>query len=90
MKKKCKCGKIATWLYMPAEEDWFCCDDCVPRGCSCNVDLKEEFFTDDLTQEKYDELCKDENNLEELFDDKGRQFPCCEWWYDKEGFNDEN
>jgi len=30
--------KMATWFYMPGSEggDLFACDDCVPRGCSCN------------------------------------------------------
>ncbi len=35
-KIKCNCGKIATWLYTPGEKFPFYCDDCVPRGCSCN------------------------------------------------------
>ena len=83
---KCKCGKIAVWCYMPGEKDCFCCDDCVPRGCSCNIELKDELVTDDLTQEQYEELYKDKNNLVEQRDDKNRKRPCCEWWYDEEGF----
>lgn len=35
MKIKCKCGKITTCFYMPGDNDWNCCDDCVPRGCFC-------------------------------------------------------
>ena len=38
-KYKCDCGKLATWVYMPSYRDSdndFSCDDCVPRGCSCN------------------------------------------------------
>jgi len=34
---KCKC-KIAVWTYLPSEDDRYYCDDCVPRGCSCNID----------------------------------------------------
>jgi len=36
--EKCNCGEVATWLYMPSSNmvHPFCCDDCVPRGCSCN------------------------------------------------------
>ena len=49
MKIKCKCGKLATWYYMPSEHNWVYCDNCVPRGCSC-----------------------------------------CEWWHDKEGWDDED
>ena len=33
-----RCGKTATWLYMPSSHGMhFYCDDCVPRGCTCNV-----------------------------------------------------
>jgi hypothetical protein len=42
-KKKCDCGKIAQWLYMPGYGDNsnpYICDDCVTSpneiGCSCN------------------------------------------------------
>lgn len=28
--------KIATWEYMPRSFEYYC-DDCVPRGCSCNL-----------------------------------------------------
>ena len=34
MKHKCKCGKLATWGYMPSE-GLYRCDNCVPRGCTC-------------------------------------------------------
>ena len=37
MKHRCVCGKIATWQYAPSDRDAYCCDDCVPRGCSCNI-----------------------------------------------------
>ena len=32
------CNKMATWLYLPSSGGMnFFCDDCVPRGCTCNV-----------------------------------------------------
>ena len=31
-----KCHNKAVWFYMPGTEKY--CDDCVPRGCSCNID----------------------------------------------------
>lgn len=36
---KCgRCNKTATWLYLPSSSGInFFCDDCVPRGCTCNV-----------------------------------------------------
>lgn len=42
-KKKCDCGNVAQWLYMPGYGDGsnpYICDDCVSSpddiGCSCN------------------------------------------------------
>lgn len=46
--KCCKCKNDAVWFYMPSDECKDCnyCDDCVPRGCSCNIDpnSKEEIL----------------------------------------------
>lgn len=67
MKLKCdNCNNNATWLLMSGKGQY--CDDCVPRGCSCNID-------DDTDEESLDEF--------------GRKYPCCEFWYDKEGYEDD-
>jgi len=29
--------KMAVWVYMPKDDRWYC-DDCISRGCSCNID----------------------------------------------------
>ena len=44
-KHRCsKCDNMAVWLYMPSSKGRvFFCDNCVPRGCSCNVDNIKEF-----------------------------------------------
>lgn len=56
-KFKClKCGKLAVWMYMPGGKNYCYCDECVPRGCTCQEDKNE---------------------------------PCCEYWYDKNGWNNE-
>ena len=37
--RKCE-KKLATWIYMPddgQEDIQLCCDECVPKGCSCNA-----------------------------------------------------
>lgn len=40
MKLKCnKCTNIAVWIYMPTDDGAVYCDNCVPRGCSCNIDF---------------------------------------------------
>ncbi|MCK9543720.1 MAG: hypothetical protein M0R03_17000 [Novosphingobium sp.] len=75
-KHKCECGKLATWCYMPNDSVGYKCDDCVPRGCTCN-----QYPIDD----DYDNLNLD-NWIAQL-DDEGRLLPCCEWWYDEEGWD---
>lgn len=72
----CKCGKIAVWAYMPGDgDDHYYCDDCVPRGCSCNVDNLDEFpyarrEPDDngnmlwWSKETYEKHWKNEGDLE--------------------------
>ena len=39
--KQCKlCFKVAVWVYIPHDNMGYFCDDCVPRGCSCNIDFE--------------------------------------------------
>lgn len=89
MKLKCKCGNLATWLYMPADEctESAFCDDCVPRGCSCNI-YEVAFFGFPNGREELDWKWNDEAHIcyEEL--DNGKQLPCCEYDYDKDGFDE--
>lgn len=69
----CDCGKKATWMYMPG--DSVACDDCVPRGCSCNKELKdgiEPIFEGNV-------LVNPEDDFFVPTDDQGREYPCCEW-----------
>jgi hypothetical protein len=42
-------AKMAQWNYMPGKEYNYHCDDCVSRGCSCNIiDDDGNEYTDDL------------------------------------------
>ncbi len=61
------CNKKAIWFYMPGKEQY--CDECVPRGCSCNIEPKDG---------DYDNL--DPKNWVEELDNEGREYPCCEYW----------
>lgn len=97
MKHLCKCGKIATWLYMPSScnrLEVFFCDDCVQRGCTCHyryVDInsvdppldKPDLPTDEDHPYKWIE----EDVLWVNVDDKGREYPCIEYDYDADGFD---
>ncbi len=76
MRKCFKCNKHAVWCYMPSQQndgDYYC-DDCIPRGCSCNI------INSTVEKEIY-EYYKDE---------LGRDLPCCEYDFCDFGFEDEN
>ena len=70
MKEKCfKCNRDAVWSYLPGSES--VCDECVPRGCSCNVEPKDGDWENE-----------DPTNWEEVVGEDGRKYPCCEWVLD--------
>ena len=87
-KYKClKCGvvpKTGWWLASETSDklDHFYCDECVPRGCSCNQELKEGIDWES-------EEAKDPNNYFEKLDDKGRKWPCCEYFWSENEFSEE-
>ena len=100
MKEKCNCGKIAVWYYTPGysgDGNPYKCDDCVHRGCECNYNYVDEDGYDPPLNEKYLPTDEDKpfkwinDKVWVHLDDKGREYPCCEYWYDKNGFDvDEN
>lgn len=81
--EKCKsCNKIAVWFYMPGDSNY--CDDCVPRGCSCNNHSTSEFIPskeEGLEGEDWIFLNESETIWTNL-DYKGREYPCVEYFYD--------
>jgi len=105
IKEKCNCGSEAKWLYMPSSsmENPFFCDDCVPRGCSCNIyhiDSNAYFHLknpwDLINPELPDGVegtdwiwINDEKTEWCRLDLKGRRFPCCEYDYEPEGYEKE-
>lgn len=64
---KCSyCGVIdAKWKHDIVSD--YACDDCVPRGCSCNLYEKTKRKTFSI------------ENYEYKKDKKGREIPCEEW-----------
>ena len=87
-KKLCDCGKKAVWVYMPSprESNPYYCDDCVPRGCTCEYNYISYglYPPSDTKNWKWIE----ENVCWGLLDDQGRDYPCVE--YMKEGYDLEN
>ena len=88
----CNCKKLATWYYMPSSEYpryGYYCDDCVPRGCSCNTipvplnDNHGEYPPINQKQWKWIEKDVTWENLDNL----GRKYPCCEFDHNIEGYD---
>ena len=83
--ERCDCGKSASWLYMPDDGGYFVnpfyCDDCVPRGCTCNHEYIAEEYDNDPPTVEPDGTWKwiEEGVCWERVDDKGRSYPCCEY-----------
>jgi hypothetical protein len=97
MQPNCECGKKAKWFYAPARKDEKItdiafCEECVPRGCSCNDYDLEDIDKEELNnviEVAYDGGHKAYRHL----DNKGLEEPCCEFdfnekesdwdWFDK-------
>ena len=48
----CKCGNVAVWCYLPTDACY--CDECVPRGCDCNIYNITEFeLSNDIDLQDY-------------------------------------
>jgi len=89
--KYCKCGQGAKWIYMPSSDTYpYYCDDCVPRGCSCNNrhlrdDELEPTEEDGIEGKDWKWITKGVEWTK--LDDKGREWPCVEFDYDDEENN---
>ena len=96
--EKCDCGQKASWIYMPGYSSGcspYFCDDCVHRGCSCNEYSvrSEDYHPPGGIQPEEDETegvdwkwVNEEKTSWARIDSKGRQWPCCEFEFDEEGF----
>lgn len=95
MKCKCECGNEAVWVYSPSREpDPYYCEDCVPRGCSCNLNYTKLNFSFDEDSGYTEDPPTDNSNWKWVakdrvwcyVDEQNREFPCCEYYYSAEGF----
>lgn len=88
-KELCDCGKVAVWSYGPGYSSGNNpnhCDDCVPRGCSCNHrSVLEEYSNEPEGVEGEDYKWIDQTTWTPI-DEKGREFPCAEYFYDGDGW----
>lgn len=80
---------IATWWYAPhydGKDDFsdFYCGDCVPRGCSCNSELKAGL---DYIHDSDGNTINPESDYDYSLEADGRKSPCIEYDYSKKGFH---
>jgi len=82
------------------EENRYYCNDCISStedvGCSCNwhytdvnayhPPLDESESPEGLENKDWRWVDKSKGSWQYL-DEKGRPYPCCEYWYDEEGWN---
>jgi len=100
---KCKCGNLAVYYYMPSSDNKNIqrafCEDCVPRGCTCNQNYARtgSYIDDHGDTIEYDGIFPDEDDIKHgikwideytwcRVDEQGREYPCCEFMWDEEGF----
>lgn len=91
LKERCQeCKGEATWMYLPASDGGFFCDDCVPRSCECNHYYVEE-GSDPLLEGEMgvDWEWVEPNRIWCSLDEKGRHWPCVEFLFDENGFESE-
>ena len=96
-KELCACGKTATWWYMPGFKEGrpFFCDNCVNRGCECNhryVDPEAYHPPLDMSDspegtEGIDWKWIEKGKVWCHIDEKGREYPCCEYDYEEDGYD---
>jgi hypothetical protein len=79
----------AVWDYMPSGPSRQYCDDCVPRGCGCN--LIGAAWPDEAMMRPADGIGNvifwADHVPAEHRDERGRKLPCCEYDFDRWGFS---
>lgn len=101
IKYQCECGKLATWSYMPNTSQpcyTYYCDDCVPRGCSCNEEYtvkspqahENGYGEDPPTDGNRYWKWIDKDIRWAYTDNKGRELPCIEYWHSDDGYEVNN
>ena len=98
-KELCNCGSVAIWCYMPGYSNSanpHYCDKCVPRGCDCGHEyvnsesyhpaLEGKNLPDSDSEEGVDWKWIEPYKVWCYLDEEGREYPCCEFLYDEDGW----
>lgn len=87
----CVCKKeTAIWLYLPGRYGESYCDNCVSRGCTCNHHYIKGERADPPPMDHSDWKWIEENEVWSDLDSLGREYPCCEYMYEEDGWEKEN
>lgn len=87
-KELCNCGALAIWCYAPGYSSGanpHFCNECVPRGCECNHRSLLEDYDNSPTDDDAPYIWISEKTWTRI-DSEGRQYPCCEYDYDEDGW----
>ena len=96
MKFACDCGQVATWVNAPgfsSGDNPYFCDDCVPRGCSCNhesfpgIEVYDGIDIGSNPEQNQNFKMIEENKRWTPLDDKNREYPCVEYFYEELGYD---
>ncbi len=84
------CGSVAQWLYPSSRPRMDYCDECVGRGCSCNIidrSIKGKLITE-VNASGIELIWTDYGDVEpeQYRDDRGRLLPCCDFMFCRWGF----
>lgn len=69
--------------------DHYNCDDCVPRGCTCNFRYDELPSADEVEGKDWKWIEGYGSKFWVTLDERGREYPCCEYDFQKEGYDRE-
>jgi hypothetical protein len=65
--EKCKVCKVANAKWFNSLLKEYSCDECIPRGCSCRLKRKHNFFGLQIEDYEY------------ILDKQGKELPCEDW-----------
>lgn len=78
---------MAVWSLLSG--DAYYCENCVPRGCGCQIEYVNEEFPNSPDNNLINWKWIEKDVCWCYIDEEGRQFPCAEYSYDKQGFENE-
>jgi hypothetical protein len=86
------CGAAAAqWYHVPASNQFYRCDDCIPRGCTCQIidsSIRGETIVEPPNDDGDVFIWTDFGGIEpaQHQDERGRLLPCIDFTFDRWGW----